>query len=801
MFSDLRYAFRALLKSPGFTAVAVITLALGIGACTAIFSVVIGVLLRPLDFPQPERILVIRESQLPQYPEFSVSPPDFIDWQQQAKSFASLAAYTGAPLNLTGDAEPLRLIGVKATAHYFEVYGIKPVVGRVFSPEEDTVGKDHVVVVSHAFWQRVLGGGTDVIGRTLQLNGEPFSVIGVVPPGFGQQSKVDAWLPMAFTGTETDNKNRGSHYVSVVGRLAPGASAQQADAELKLIAAQIARQYPDSNKGWSAFATPLLDYSVRDVRSVLYTLLGAVGCVLLIACANIANLLLARATARHREISIRSALGAGRSRLIRQLLTESVLLAVLGGIGGLLLARWGLDALLSFAPANLPRAAEIRMDGTVLAVALALSAVTGIVFGLAPAWLAAQTNVNEALKQGSRGSTEGGARGRLRGTLVIVEVAAAFVLLVGAGLLIRSFAALAHVDPGFTAQDATVVRLTLPEKKYATPAKQLEFANALTARLRELPGVKSVGVTHTLPLAGDWVEGVEIEGEPKTSSADLAGVNYYGVSADYFHAMGTRLIQGRAFTDRDAPQSPRVSIVNETFVKRYFPHTNPIGRRISVTVDPETTWREIVGVVADIAQYGVDQVAPCQVYDPFAQHPQSSLNFVVRHGGSPAAFLNALRPAVYSVDKDQPIGRVQPLTEIVAGTIARQRFAMMLLTVFSLVALLIAAVGIYGVMAYNVTQRTSELGIRMALGAQPSDVLRLVFSQGGRLIGLGLILGLVLALAGGRALESMLFATSTFDPLTLIGITALLAIVASIACLVPARRATRVDPVVALRNE
>ena len=800
MFSDLRYAVRQLIKSPGFTIVAVLTLALGIGACTAIFSVVNGVLLRPLDYPEPERLMVLRETQLPDYPEFSVSPLNFLDWEKQATSFASMAAYGGAPLNFTGDAEPQRLIGVRVTGHYFDVYGIKAVIGRTLLPEEDTPGKDRVVFISNPFWQRAFAGDASVLGRSLQLNGEPYTVVGVAPAGFGAASKVDAWVPMAFRPDEVASDTRGAHYISATGRLKPGVTPAQADAELKVIAAQLAKQYPDSNKGWSAFAKPLLEYTVRDVHDVLYTLLGAVGCVLLIACANIANLLLSRASARSREISIRAALGAGRARLIRQLLTESVLLSLLGGGAGILLARWGLDALLALAPANLPRVSSIQLDGTVFAGSMALSVATGLIFGLAPAWLAARTDVNEALKQGTRGSTEGGAQGRLRSALVVLEVAASLVLLAGAGLLARSFVALAHVDPGFNPEHATVMRLTLPAKKYGKPEQRLAFADALIARLTTLPGVQAVGLAQSMPLINDYVLGFNVEGRPRGSDAEMPNTNYYSVTPDYFRAMGVRLMSGRLFTAGDNATAPRVAIINETMAKQVFPHENPIGKRINITQGNDA-WREIVGVVSDMRHYGVDHATTNQSYEPFAQVPFTGLNIVIRTEGDPGPLLGTLRPTVYAVDKDQPVGSVRPLEDILSDSISRQRFTMTLLTVFSLVALLIAAVGIYGVMAYNVTQRTSEIGIRMALGAQPADVLRLVFAQGSKLVGLGLVLGLVIAFAGARAVESILFNTSAHDPLTLAGITLLLAAVAALACLLPARRAARVDPIVALRAE
>jgi putative ABC transport system permease protein len=800
MLNDFRYALRQLIKAPSFTIVAILTLALGIGACTAIFSVVKTVLLSPLDYPDPARLVIIRETQLPRFPEFSVSPPNFIDWQKQAKSYEYLAATTSASLNLTGEGEPQRLIGVKTTAHYFDVYGVKPLLGRMLLPEEDSVGKNHVVVLSYGFWQRVFGGARDVVGRSVQLNGEPYQIVGVAPSGFGSASKVDVWTPMAFNASQTSNDNRGAHFVQVAGRLKPGVTFEQAKAELEVIAAQLAAQYPDAQKGWGIFMMPMQDYSVRDVKPVLYTLLGAVGCVLLIACANLANLLLARATARHREISIRAALGAGRGRLIRQLLTESVVLAICGGAAGVILANLGLNALLALAPTNLPRSGEIHLNSGVLLFSLVLSIVTGLLFGIAPAWLAARADVNEALKQGTRGSTEGGARGRLRSALVVIEITLALVLLGGAGLLARSFMQLTHVDPGFIPENATVLRLSLPQKKYAQPEQQNAFASSLLEHLKDLPGVQAVGLTHSMPLVGDYVLGFNIEGRPAVDPADLPSTNYYSVTPDYFHAMGIRLIRGRVFTPQDDAKAPRVAIINETMARQFFPNEDPIGKRINITNGPDT-WRQIIGIVGDIKQYGVDKATSAQAYEPFAQVPFNSINVVIRTKGPPAALLGALRPAVYAVDKDQPVGTIRPLEEIVADSISRQRFAMTLLTVFSAVALVIAAVGIYGVMAYNVVQRTSEFGIRMALGAQQGDVLRLVLTQGGKLIGLGLVVGLIATLAASRAMGSMLFNTSSYDPLTLSSITLLLGAVALIACFFPANRATKVNPIEALRVE
>ena len=799
MMTDIRYAIRQLFKSPGFTAVAILTIALGIGACTAIFSVVNGVLLQPLNYPHPEQIVAVREKQTPKFPEFAVSPADFADFHKQAKTFQYLAAYAGAAMNLTGEGEPQRIIATKATADYFNVYGIQPVLGRTFLPEEDAPGKNNVVVLSNPFWKKIFAGAPNAVNRSIQLNGEPYTVIGVAPPGFGSASKVDAWVPMAFKPEELSNEERGAHYVVVSGRLKPGMTAQQADADLKLIAAQLEKQYPGSNSGWSVFAKPMLEYIVSDIKGVLYTLLAAVGCVLLIACANIANLLLARASARYKELSIRAALGAARSRLIRQMLTESVLLAVIGGAAGVLLAEWALKALVSLAPADLPRTNDIKLDAGVLIFAFGLSLITGLVFGAAPAWLAARANVNDALKQASRGSTEGG-RTRLRGALVIAEVAVSVVLLTSAGLLIRSFSQLQHVDPGFNPSNAAVVRLTLPQKKYAEKSQQIAFSDAVLARVRALPGVESAGVATVVPMIGDMVLSFNIDGRPAPPPGQEPSTNFYTVTPDFFHAMGIRLVRGRLFTEQDNAQAPGVTIINETFARQHFPNEDPIGKRVNINRD-KGQWAEIVGIVRDVVQYGLDKTIPSQAYEPFAQRPDRGVNIVVRTSGSSAALMSSLRPAVYAVDKDQPVASIQPLEEILSESVASQRFGMLLLSIFSGVALVIAAVGIYGVMAYTVVQRTGELGIRMALGAQRGDVLRLVLLHGGRLIGAGILLGLVATFATSRAMRAILFQTSVFDPATISGITVLLAMVAFVACLIPAVRATRVSPIESLRTE
>ncbi len=800
IFQDIRFALRQLAKSPGFTAVAILTLALGIGSCTAIFSVINRVLLNPLDLPGAERIVVVRESHAPELPDFPASAPNFLDWQKQAKSFESMAAFTFATPSLTGVGEPQQLAARKVTAQYFEVVGTKPMLGRSFLPEECAPGKDHVVVVSYAFWQRILGGAPDTVGRTVQLGGEPYTVIGIAPPGFDPANHLDVWLPLAIRPEIL--VARGYKDLSVLARLKPGVSAAQADAEVRVIAAQLAEQYPAVNERWSAFVMPVNDYLVRDTRKLLYTLLGAVGGVLLVACANLANLLLARSTARQREISVRAALGASRARLVRQLLTESVLLALAGGAAGVLLAYLGLEALLSLAPDSLPQVRETRLDGTVLAASLALSVAAGIVFGLAPAWFAARINVSEALKQGATTATDGGPRHRLRGTLVVFEIAAAFVLLAGAGLLSRSFIALARLGPGFELANATALSLSLPTNKYPAPEQRVVFTDALLERVRLLPDVRAAGITNSLPLTGSLASAFVVEGRSAPRPSDLPVTMIFAVTPDYFRAMGIRLLRGRVFSAGDSAKASRVVIVNETFARQNFPGEKALGQRINFSWGP----CEIVGVVGDVTQRGVDRLTSAQAYGPFAQFSHepafsSSFNLVVRTSSQPARVMDLLRSAVYAIDKDQPVGSVRPLEGIFADLVARERFATTLLGVFSLVALAIAAVGIYGVMAYNVVQRIPEIGIRIALGAASHDVLGLVLRQGGRLVGLGLLLGFAGTLAAARAIESMLYHTGSHDPLTLAAITLLLAAVAALACLIPAHRATKVDPMVALRAE
>ncbi|HST12601.1 MAG TPA: ABC transporter permease [Terriglobales bacterium] len=793
----MRYGSRMLLKNPGFAGVAIIALALGIGANAAIFSVVNTVLLRSLPYPDPDRLMVLRETKLPQFPEFSISPGNFLDWQKQNTVFDKLAAINGSAYNFTSDAaDPERLRGARVSAGLFEMLGATPALGRTFREEEDQPGQN-LAILSSSLWKRRFSSDPNIIGQSVTLSATSYTVIGVMPPSFQFPDRdTELWTPVGFSAAQA--QQHGAHYLSVIGRLKPGVTVEQANTEMSAIAGRLAEQYSGSNAGWSVYVSPMQEYDVRDIKPALLILLGAVALVLLIACANVANLLLARATARQKEIAIRTALGASRWRVVRQLLTESVLLALAGGAVGLLLALWGTDLLLALAPEDLPRVKDVALDGRVIAFTLSVTLLTGIIFGLAPSWQASRPNLNETLKEGGRGTT--GGHHRVRGSLVVTEVALALVLLVGAGLLIRSFYRLQQVNPGFNTRNAMAVTVSLPGKKYPQPDQLAAFYTQLIEKVSGLPGVVSAGASQTLPIQGDYLLGFNIQGRPPDAPGEDKSTNYYAVTPDYFKAMGIPLIRGRVFTDQDRKDTQRVALINEEMAKKYFPDEDPIGKGINVTNGPET-FRQIVGIVGDVKQYGPAQPTTLQTYEPFLQNPFSGMTLVVRTENNPTALTSAIRTQVLSIDKDQPIARTRALEQVVADSVAKQRFAMLLLGTFGAVALVLAAVGLYGVMSYAVTQRTHELGIRMALGARTGDVLRLVVGQGMALALIGVAIGLGGAFALTRLMANLLFATGATDPLTFAAISVLLAGVALGACLVPARRAIKVDPMIALRYE
>ncbi|MFY9553402.1 MAG: ABC transporter permease [Blastocatellia bacterium] len=798
LLQDLRYGIRMLLKNPGFALVAVIALALGIGANAAIFSVVNTVLLRPAPYEDPDRLMVLTENKPPKFPEFSVSPGNFLDWQKQNTVFEKLTAINGAAFILVGEgAEPERIRGARVSAGLFDMLGVNPIHGRTFLEEEDQPGHENVVILSTALWKRRFAADPNVISQPITLSGTSYTVIGIMPPSFGfPDRETDLWTPVAFTAR--DAQAHGSHYLSTIGRLKPGVTTEQARTEMNAIALRLSEQYPDTNAGWGINILPMQEHAVRDIKPALLMLLGAVGLVLLIACANVANLLLARATSRQKEIAIRTALGASRGRVARQLLTESVLLALIGGAVGVLLAQWGIGSLLALAPQDLPRVKEVTLDVSVLGFTLLVTLVTGVIFGLVPALQSSRPNLNETLKEGGRGTT--GGHHRVRAGLVITEVAMALVLLIGAGLLIRSFYRLQQVNPGFNASRALAVTVSLPGRKYPQPEQRSAFFTQLIEKISALPGVVAVGASQTLPIQGDYVLGFIIQGRPPYAPGQDPSTNYYAVSPDYFKSMGIPLLRGRVFTDQDRAGTTRVAIINEEMAKKYFPDEDPIGKRIHVTQGPET-FREIVGIVGDVKQYGLAQPTTLQTYEPYLQVPFSAMTLVVRADGNPAPLGGAIRSEVLAVDKEQPISRIRPLEQVVSESVSNQRFSMLLLGIFAGVALILAAVGLYGVMSYSVTQRTHEIGIRAALGAQQKDVLKLVVGQGMILALSGVGIGLVAAFALTRVIAKLLFGIGATDPLTFVVIPAILTVVALVACFVPARRATKVDPMIALRYE
>lgn len=797
LLQDARYAVRMLLKNPGFTFVGVIALALGIGANAGIFSVVNAVLLRPLPYDQPERLVVLRENKLPQFPEFSVSPGNFLDWQKQNTAFEKLVAITGAAYNLVAGNEPERLRGARVSAGTFEMLKVTPSLGRTFLDEEDQPGHEGVVILSEGLWKRRFGSDPDIVGQPVTLGGNPYTIIGVMPATFRfPDRETELWTPIAFTARQA--QQHGSHYLSTIGRLKPGVTFEQASAEMTGIAGRLAEQYPGSNAGWSVNVFSMQEYAVRDIKLALLVLLGAVGLVLLIACSNVANLQLARAAARQKEIAIRSALGASRWRVVRQLLTESVLLAVAGGAVGLLLAVWGNGLLLSFAPDDLPRVKDVSLDGRVLGFTLVVSLLTGVIFGLVPALQAGNIRLNEILKEGARGST--GGHHTVRSVLVVLEVAISLVLLVGAGLLIRSFYRLQQVNPGFNPNKAMAVSINLPGRKYPQGDQQSAFFTELIGRVSALPGVKAVGATQSLPIQSDFLVGFKIDGRPPAAPGEDVSTNYYAVTTGYFEAMGIPLLRGRLFTEQDNKTAPSVAIIDEALAKKFFPDEDPIGKRISLSQGTER-YREIVGIVGDVKQYGLAQPTTWQSYEPYLQSTFGGMTLVLRTDGDPTTLTSAIRSEVLAVDKEQPVSGIRTLEQMVADSISQQRFSMLLLGVFAAVALILAVVGLYGVMSHSVTQRTHEIGIRAALGAQNMDIIKLVLSQGMILALIGVLIGLGASYALTQVMTTLLFGVTATDTLTFVGISVLLIGVALGACFVPARRALKVDPIVALRYE
>ena len=817
LIQDLRYGARTLMKSPGFAFVAVLTLALGIGANTAIFSVVNGVLLRELPYYEPERLVMvwadrpILQAQIG-LADFPVAVADFVDWRNQNQVFEQMAALQAQRMGLTGGGEPESVVGLRASASLFPLLGPRFAMGRAFLPEEDQAGADRVVVISHGLWRQRYNADPKLIGQKITLNNEAYTVIGVTAPDFqfprrgeipfgvapfGDALKVDLYLPIAFTPVNMND--RRNNYLAVIARLKPSVSIQQASAEMNAIARRLTEQYPQTNTDKGVRLALLQQQAVGKARTALLVMLGAVGFVLLIACANVANLLLARAAGRQKEMAIRAALGASRWRVVRQLLTESLLLAISGGAAGLFLARWGVELLLAIAPDNMPRAYDIRLDTRVAGFTLFFSLLTGIVFGLLPALQASKINLGETLKEGGR-SAAGLLRRRLRGFLVVSEVALAFVLLIGAGLLIRSFARLTGVDPGFDPRGVLTMDILLPFAKYKD-GRSLAFFQQALERVRALPGVEVAAWVYPVPMSGgSGSVGFDIEGRPSPTELTFnAGIRT--ISPDFFKTLRVPLIKGRLIAESDSANTPPVVVVNESLARNYFANEEPLGKRITLLGDTHAC--EIVGVVGDVKHSALDEEAKPEMYTPMTQARffPIFMSLAVRADGDPMQMVAAVRGQVWAVDKDQPISNIQTMERLMAKSVAPRRFNLLLLGVFALVGLALACVGLYGVMSYTVTQRTQEIGVRMALGAQTGNVLRLVIGEGMKLALIGALLGLCGALALTRLLKTLLFEVSATDPLTFIVIAGLLTLVALLACWIPARRAASMDPLVSLRVE
>ncbi|HKS40353.1 MAG TPA: ABC transporter permease [Blastocatellia bacterium] len=803
LLQDVRYALRMLVKKPSFTAIVVLALAIGIGANTAIFSVVNAILLRPLPYKTPDRIAMIWMTN----PKLGIdqdwhSYPNYTDYKEQNQVFEDMAAFNDRSYNLTGTGEPVRVMGAWATASLFSVLGVDPAQGRAFSVEEEEPGKDRVVVISHGLWQRRFGGDAGVIGQPISLNGVDRTVIGIMPANFAfPQKDTELWVPSGLSPQR--KQGRSSFFLKSVGRLKPGVTVAQAQSDMGAIGDRLDEQYFRS--GYTANIVSLHEQETGKVRPALLVLLGAVVFVLLIACINVANLLLARAATREREIALRTALGAGRFRLVRQLLTESALLAFMGGIAGLLLAYWGLKALVALSPGNIPRLDQVGIDSRVLGFTFAISLLTGFVFGLVPALQASKPDLNETLKEGGRGSA-GGVKGRrVRSLLVVSEIAMSLILLICAGLLIRSFNRLQKFDLGFNPNNLLTMRVQLSGSKYRENKQFVDFYRQLIERMESVPGVQSVGATSSIFLS-DTPQSTNftIEGRPIFTDAERIEVPLDAVTTDYFKVMGVPLLRGRIFDDRDQIGTPLTVIVNETFARRFFPDEDPIGKRFMYGEPQEgetPDWRMIVGVVADMRRTGFDKEVRPETFLPQNQFPDNALTIVARTASNPANFANALRSEVWAIDKDQSVFKIETMDETLSEMTSQRRFNMLLLGLFAAVALILAAVGIYGVISYSVTQRTHEIGIRMALGAGQRDVLKLIVGQAMQMAFIGVAIGLVASFFLTRLMSSLLYGVSATDPITFAVISLALSGVALGACAVPARRALKVDPMIALRYE
>jgi len=813
LLQDLRIGLRMLRKSPGFTTVAVLTLALGIGANTAIFSVIEAVLLAPPPYHEPGRLAVVWENDLRKTPHNVVAPPDFLDWQKEASDFVGMAATGDERDNMTGTGEPEQVAVQLVTANFFSVLGVKPLLGRGITKENGVAGKDNFVVLSYAFWRSHFGGDPKAIGQTIELNGQVQTIVGVAPPDFtwfiaegsltGEHPQM--WSPFVFPESFRDRASVG-RFLTVVGRLKDGVTFSQAQAQMSTIAARLARAYPDFSGHWDVTVVPLGEQLTGAMRPALLILLGAVGFVLLIACANVSSLLLARAAGREHEMAMRTALGASRRRLARQLLTESMLLATLGGTLGTMLASWGTNALLVAGPKNLLGLSTVSIDWRVLGFAAAATFIAGLLFGFLPSYAAAHSVIAESLKQGTRAMTGGKRAAQTRGAFVVAQMALALVLLAGSGLLIRSFVTLARVNPGFDPNHVLTFKLALPSAKYSTDASRQTFFRQLLDRVRSIPGVNSVSMENFPPLTGlGAATAVHILSQPKVPQPEMPVANVRVVGLDYFRTMGIPLVTGRTFGAAELADARHVVIVNQSFVDDYLRGANPLGQQAVIymkgNAESEKTPSTIVGVVGNVRQMGLDQPARATVYWPYPELVYSQMSVIVRTSGDPLSAVSMMRQEVHRLDPNLPLANLATIDQLLANSVSRARFMMELLGVFAAIALGLAAVGIYGVMASGVAQRTQEIGVRMALGAQRHDVVRLVLGKGMWIALAGVGIGLVASMALTRLMASLLYRVSPTDPETFIDVATLLIGVALLACYIPARRAMRVDPMVALRHE
>jgi putative ABC transport system permease protein len=815
MLRELKYAARMLLKNPAFTTVAMLTLALAIGANTAVLSIVNALLIRPLPYKAPQQLVLLWEQfTLQGLDRIPVSAPEFLDYETQTQSYEQIAAFDYADMNLTGGEMPERIQGAVVTPSLFPLLGVQPVKGRVFSADERGAGHDDVAVISARLWQRRFNSNPNIVGSKLAMNGRSYTVVGIMPatfefplPLFNVQGgtfaeRADIWTPVAFT--ENELKSRGSRSYGVIGRLRPGVTAAQAQAELGTIVANWTRAFQDNyggNTGFGARVYSLQDQVVGGMRPALLLLTGAVALVLLIACANLTTMLLARAGSREREMAIRVALGAGPMRLLRQMLTESVLLSVFGALAGVVLAIWGLDVLTAIGAKTVPRLREVNVDTTVLLFTIVVSALTGLVFGIAPALASVKPELTEALKEGGRGSTSGLRRNRLRNALVVAEIALALVLLISAGLLIKSFVRLQNVNPGFNPKGVLTMEVSLPVLKYPKGKPVADFFAEIERRLKTIAGVRYAGLTSVLPLSGSNSDNsFHIEGNDPKATNVYPDEELRAISPDYFRVLETPLLKGRFFTAADTADAPQVTIINQALAKKYWPNEDALGKRINFDdSDPQKIkWVTVVGIVADIRHRGLDLDAKPECYLPHAQRPYRGMVLTLRSAEDPRALTPAIRREMQALDRDQPIANIRRLEQVAGESIAPRRLSVTLLTIFAALALVLASVGIYGVMSFLVVQRTHEIGVRMALGAQRRDVLRMVLGQGIKLAAAGTLIGIAVALLSSRALGALLYSVAPFDLVTFVAVTVTLGAVALLATYVPALRATRADPMLAL---